>query len=321
MSQGVRACPLCGAVAARPFLDDGTPAGLDRAYHVVVCAECGLRYTRPLPTPAEIAALYPDAYYGDQRPRLLSWDTARRLLHLDVLWQRRRALLGRPPGTVLDVGCGDGDFLASLKRRGWAVQGTEFSAAACARARQRGVAVHHGDLASAALPSGAFDVVTLWHVLEHLPEPGLELGEARRLLRDDGLLVIEVPNSASPTVRLCRERWFPLDVPRHLQHFTPATLDRLLRQSGFTTVHRQDFHHLDFVLSFISFMNRSGVLGRFSGDHYFVSDFRRAGLPAKLRFLALGLLAGGVSLPYSLLATALSGHGETVTVTARKAAV
>lgn len=315
-----RSCPLCGATEAAILLDAGqrTPEG--EGYRVVSCARCDLRYTRPHPTEGELAALYRQEYYAPRKPRLLSWDALRLVLHHVVLWQRRSALLDRRPGRVLDVGCGDGNFLASLKRRGWAVHGTDFSAAACELARGKGIAVQQGPLASAGFPDDFFDVVSLWHVLEHLSEPLAELAEIRRILRDDGLLVVEVPDSASATLRLCRERWFPLDVPRHLQHFTPATLEELLRRAGFVPLHRQHFHYLDFALAFISFVDRLGLLGRLSGTQYFFTDYRRATRGGRARFLALGLPLALLSLPYSVVTTLLTGHGEQLTLTARKGA-
>lgn len=279
-----------------------------------------MRYTRPLPTAEHLNVLYTHEYYGDTAPQVLSWDSLRSLLHQITLWHRRTALLGRTSGRILDIGCGDDDFLISLKHRGWEVYGTEFSDAACARVRAKGVHVYHGDLAGANFPDRFFDVVTLWHVLEHLSEPRHDLREVWRILRDDGLLVVEVPNSNSPTFSLCKERWFPLDVPRHLQHFTSSTLVSMLEREGFAPIHRKSFHHLDFALAFISVMDRLNILGRLSGVHFFIPDFRRATLKRKALFLLLGVLVGVFSIPYSLATNLLSGNGELITVISRKLA-
>jgi ubiquinone/menaquinone biosynthesis C-methylase UbiE len=286
---------------------------------VVVCDACGLRYTRPLPTPGELATLYGEEYYVNNKPRLASADFVRVLFERSVQWQHRRALLKRRPGRVLDVGCGNGEFLATLGARGWEVYGTEFSEAGCALARSKRITVHQGTLPSARFPDRFFDVVTLWHVLEHLPEPPVELAEIGRVLRDDGLLVVEVPNSDSLTFRLCGRRWYHLDLPRHLQHFTPTTLQRLLGQAGFAPSRRQDFHHWDFTASCYSFLARLGVLNRL-GIHHFSTDYKQARPAAKAFFLALGLAVGLLCLPYSIAVTSLSRNGETVTVTARKVA-
>jgi SAM-dependent methyltransferase len=316
----VRPCPLCGALTAKVslILDKHTPEG--EPYQVVTCTECELLYTRPEPTPQELNSLYSEEFYGASRePKLLSWDSLRLVLHRLVLSHRQKALLARKPGRVLDIGCGDGDFLAHLKARGWETYGVEFSDAGCKLARAKGITVHQGELSAAHFPEGFFDVVTIWHVLEHLPAPTTELAEVQRILSDDGLLAIEVPNSGSLTFKLCRERWWPLDIPRHLQHFTPLTLQKLLQQVGFSPVYRQDFHLVDFTMAFVSFMERLGVLGRRRGDHYFVSDFRKAGLLTKMLFLATGSVVATLSLPYSLAATLCTGQSEAVTITFRKA--
>jgi SAM-dependent methyltransferase len=235
-----------------------------------------------------------------------------------LLAERRRALLGRQPGRVLDIGCGNGDFLHSLKRRGWDAHGVEFSAKAAELARSRGIDVHRGELRSAAYPASFFDVVTLWHVVEHLPDPLTELAEVRRILRDDGLLVVEVPNSDCLTRRLCGVRWRQFDVPRHLQHFTPLTLKQALTRAGFAIIHRQNLHFIDFNLVFYNFIERLGI-SRLSGVRYFSTDFKRASPKSKMLFLALGLPIAFLCLPYSVLESMVSGNGENLTVTARKA--
>jgi SAM-dependent methyltransferase len=312
----MRSCPLCGTTKARPLLTTDRTSRHGEAYVVVTCAACGLRFTRPLPDEQEIATLYPESFYGSRTPRRLSWDALRGVLHPVVLRERRAPLAGRVPGRVLDVGCGDGDFLASLRDAGWEVAGVEISPAACARARAKGIEVHQGDLMTAAFPSGRFDAVTFWHVLEHLPEPRRELREARRILRPGGVLVAEVPDADSVTFRVCRERWHGLDVPRHLQHFDRGTVRQLLLRAGFDVVRLTTFHRVDFALVFTSLVNRTGILGRPRGEHYFVGDHRAAGRGRKALFLLAALPLALLSFPWTIVAQTLMGRGESLTVTA-----
>jgi ubiquinone/menaquinone biosynthesis C-methylase UbiE len=315
-----RPCPLCAAVEASVELRPDKYNLTGAQYLVVRCQACDFLYTRPLPTVEELQALYSSEFYGEnKKASLLSWDSLRLLLHQSVLRHRRKALLNRAPGRVLDVGCGDGDFVAHLKPRGWEVHGVEFSDAGCRLARSKGVQTYQGELADAKFPDGHFDVVTIWHVMEHLPDPLAEVREVNRILRDDGLLVIEVPNIASPTFKICRERWWLLDIPRHLQHYTPASLEKLVQRAGFTPVYRQNFHLVDFALVFITLMEWLSVLGPRQGDHYFVTDFRKASLPRKLLFLLVGSVVGLLSFPFSVLSTLLTKQSETVTMTFRKA--
>jgi ubiquinone/menaquinone biosynthesis C-methylase UbiE len=286
-------------------------------YEVVQCDMCSLRYTRPLPTSDQLAALYRQDYYVANQPRLLSTDLARILFQRSILWQHHRALVGRKPGRLLDVGCGNGDLLAYLRGRGWAVVGTEFSTSARKLARGRGISVHEGELRTIAFPADSFDAVTMLHVLEHVPDPLDELAEVRRILRDGGIVVIEVPNSDSLTFRLFGQQWYPLDVPRHLQHFASETLRRSLEQAGFTIVRRQNFHHWDFMFTFYSVMGKLGILRRL-GITTFSTNFKRATVTSQLGFLSTGVLVFLASVPYCVFMTLVTGNSETITITARK---
>jgi len=137
-------------------------------------------------------------------------------------------------GRLLDVGCGTGKDLLRLQASGWAVTGVEISPYAASLARARlGCEVMVGHFDEVALEGRSFDVVRLSHVLEHLPSPRKSLEKVHRLLRPGGLLWLEVPNAASAERRWFGRQWYQWDLPRHLYHFTPATLVRLLREIGF----------------------------------------------------------------------------------------
>jgi SAM-dependent methyltransferase len=159
-------------------------------------------------------------------------------------------------------------------------------------------------------------VVTLWHVLEHVPDPLEQLAEIRRVLKPGGLLVVEVPNARSATFSLTKEKWYYLDVPRHLQHFTPSTIDAVLGQAGFTKIARRDLHLWDFTVGFYRFMEALGLRQRL-GIEFFSADFKSAPVFSKLAFLLLGSLIALLCLPFTLFTT-LAGRGEVMTVTAVK---
>ena len=133
---------------------------------------------------------------------------------------------------LLDVGCGDGRFMQALKRRGWVVAGTETDVVAAELARNRTGAVVHGS----ALPHGSgerFDLVSLLHVLEHVPDPRQTLTDLRPLLTPDGRLLLVLPNADSLESRFFKTNWYHLDLPRHFWGFTPASLVRLVETCGF----------------------------------------------------------------------------------------
>jgi 2-polyprenyl-3-methyl-5-hydroxy-6-metoxy-1,4-benzoquinol methylase len=203
----------------------------------VACASCGVVYIDPVPAAAVAAAAYDTRYYEPW-----SGPAARRARAR--LWRRRLALLeacqGR--GILLDVGCGDGGFLAAARDAGWGVEGIEFSPEGARRASARlGRPVAVGDLASGRLLRGPFDAVTLWHVLEHLQDAAAMLRAARDRLRPGGLLAVAVPNLDNLPFRcayfLARGRRPPLYEAGarepHLTHFKPATLRAALERHGF----------------------------------------------------------------------------------------
>jgi SAM-dependent methyltransferase len=137
-------------------------------------------------------------------------------------------------GRLLDIGCGTGKDLERFQQAGWRVTGVEMSPYAASLARARlGCDVMVGHFDEATIEPSQFDAVRLSHVLEHLPSPRRSLEKIHRLLRPGGLLWLEVPNAASAETRLFGRHWFQWDLPRHLYHFTPVTLTRLLWETGF----------------------------------------------------------------------------------------
>jgi SAM-dependent methyltransferase len=132
------------------------------------------------------------------------------------------------------VGSGSGAVLLELEEAGWRCHGVEISERAVAAARSAGLTrISHGDLLESQFPERYFDGVRFWHSLEHMRSPRDQLAEAHRILRPRGTLTLGVPNFSSLLARVCRDRWFDLDPPRHLWHFEIPTLLRLVREAGF----------------------------------------------------------------------------------------
>lgn len=225
---GARSCPLCGAGDARAIESD-PPSWTVR------CAGCGLAYVDPVPADEEIRAHYDDPAYYE------AWTTVQAGAR-EGLWRTRLGWLRAAgvSGSLLDVGCGEGAFLEAAGRAGFACTGTEVSAAAVRIAKGRGLDVREGTLESSAFPDASFDAVTMWHVLEHLPDPFATLREVRRILKPGGRLLLAVPNLEdrwfARIYRLARgrpERRFARSEREwHLFHFTGAALRRALEAAG-----------------------------------------------------------------------------------------
>ncbi|UCE85852.1 MAG: class I SAM-dependent methyltransferase [Deltaproteobacteria bacterium] len=220
-------CPVCDARRVRPRFEIEGLVG-----RIVVCVECGLGRLAPLPTDAEIAALYPSAYYGATGQKFEGPVEA--VVRLVGARHVRFLARGLPAGArVLDLGCGRGVLLAALADRGLEVHGVEMNADAAHGADPRAEIRIAPRLRDAEYPAAFFDEVIVWHVLEHLRDPRGTLEEIRRILRPGGRLVLAVPNFSSAQARWAGAAWFHLDVPRHLYHFPVSALRRLLGRTGY----------------------------------------------------------------------------------------
>lgn len=227
-------CPLCSGQRSTCRADFGD-------YQVLECARCGLVSTSPFPPPDTLRAMYDDGYYSGPAAARFRAGPAERAVRF-FRWRRahmvRRRMRGVRGRRVLDVGCGRGDTLAWLQRWGADVYGTQISKAAAQVARDLvgPDRVFVGELADAAYPDASFDCVTLCHVLEHMAAPLPLLREIARILRPDGFVYIEVPNAGGWAARRFRHHWLAYDVPKHLFHFSPSTLEALGRRAGLDCV-------------------------------------------------------------------------------------
>lgn len=203
-------------------------------FDIVSCPGCGLMFTNPIPVPAALGEYYKSESYishSDTRKGIIS--QAYHLVRLISLRQKQK-LVERyvSRGTVLDYGCGTGSFLKHLAANGWRTVGIEPDTGARALAGNDVFA----DLIEYKKrhQAGHFDLITLWHVLEHVFDLSKLLLELRDLLAPDGALIVAVPNLTSFDASHYGEHWAAYDVPRHLYHFSPECLTALLVRHGFS---------------------------------------------------------------------------------------
>lgn len=240
------ACPLCEEQQGRAVVrtNFNLTGATSEPFQVVECRECGFRYLNPRPEPEELAKYYAADYpayvlhgqEGECSPEQVSINRRlARIAEQRIELVERFVSVGRGPLRVLDVGCGSGSFLLALLRRGnveaWGLDIAEGALAELGRRelRLRRVA---GDLHQASLPQSYFDVITLWHSLEHDGDPVGVLRKAGELLRAGGVLLAEVPNADGAIARLCGRYWLGWDLPRHLVHFSALSLRRAAGQAG-----------------------------------------------------------------------------------------
>jgi SAM-dependent methyltransferase len=234
-------CPICEGPLHRTRVRayDRLVTG-EGPFGVSECPTCRYGVTVPQLSGEQLAPYYADSYYEDFYEH--TGGGGGPLHRLRQLLRRRGAegrwrrppfqLDGVEPGRVLEVGCGAGELLAQFAARGWETYGLDPSAAATAAAARRGARVHTGTLDDQPWERGSFRLVVFQHSLEHIPDPVAAVRMAAELLEPGGTLLVDVPNWASWQRHLFRDRWFVLDLPRHLQHFSPPALTRLGQALG-----------------------------------------------------------------------------------------
>ena len=289
---GERLCAWCGG----PL---GAPGG-GRAR----CGACGAATTDPWPSAVEL-----ERAYERYRP-----ESGRFSLIGDALLRHTRGRLATridrlsPAGPVLDVGAGDGSLLDALARRGRQAKGLERDS--------RRPDVIEGEITDL---DASWSAIVFWHALEHLPAPGAAVDHAARHLEPGGLLLIAVPNTDSLQARVFRDRWFHLDLPRHLVHLSARALENRLRALGLELTRVSHWRGGQALFGWLH-----GLVGSLPGRPNLYDAIRRP--EARSRPLSprerAGTLAAGVLLfPLAAAATALEvalRRGGTVYVEARR---
>jgi 2-polyprenyl-3-methyl-5-hydroxy-6-metoxy-1,4-benzoquinol methylase len=211
-----------------------------------------LIYVNPRPPFEELAKQYGDEYFHCAEPTFGGYedyeadredieDTFRRRLSLLRPWLTS----SRP--TLLDAGCATGLFLEVARAGGWDVEGMDISEFALARARERGFRVRQGTLPDPVMRSESYDVITLWDVIEHVPDPAAVVRECHRLLKPGGVLAMSTPDAGSLPARLLRGKWLGFrSIDEHLYFFSRASMTAMLNRAG---LHVARYHDVGKVLS------------------------------------------------------------------------
>jgi SAM-dependent methyltransferase len=249
-------CPACQSTRIQHKYDIKDHSVSGEVFPVWICLSCRFMFTQQIPDAATIGPYYRSSAYvshTDTREGLIN-----RLYHLvrNLTLQSKKKLLVRSTrkstGSLLDLGCGTGAFLKVMHDAGWQVQGLEPDDAAAKIARERsGLQVDKPEKIHG-LNAETFDAITLWHVLEHVHTLTEYLQTMHRLLKKDGVLFIAVPNHTSLDARHYQEAWAAYDVPRHLYHWSPQSMQSMLEKNGFELVEKRPMWFDAFYVSMLS---------------------------------------------------------------------
>ena len=253
-------CPACGGGAFSPFITCTDQVVRRQAFQIQRCQRCQLLFTNPRPTADRIADYYQsDAYISHDDTRSALIDTVYRTVRSYTLSQKEKLIrqLNGGVGELLDYGCGTGAFLQHCRDKVWGVTVFEPDPDARQLAQQRTQSEILKDLNN--IPEGKrFDVITLWHVLEHVPNQNETLSRLADTLQPGGSLVIAVPNPASADAQQYGRFWAAYDVPRHLYHFTPDVLKRLIETHGLKLRQQVPMRFEAYYIALLSTQHRDG---------------------------------------------------------------
>ncbi|MGF7216550.1 2-polyprenyl-3-methyl-5-hydroxy-6-metoxy-1,4-benzoquinol methylase [Spirosoma lacussanchae] len=255
----VTTCPVCGNSQFKPFLVCKDYLVSQQEFTIQQCQSCNFRLTNPRPDQLSIGAYYKSDQYvshNDQGGGLIN--SVYRFVRTITLKQKLQLITTLTGGTgkLLDIGCGTGAFLDVSQQAGWTIKGVEPDPDARAIASHKTKISIQPDLA--AIDQEQVDMITMWHVLEHVPTLNETIEQIHSRLAPNGTLLIAVPNSDSYDASYYKQYWAAYDVPRHLYHFTPDTIERLFNKHGFNLTGKRPMIFDAFYIAMLSSRYRSG---------------------------------------------------------------
>ena len=255
-------CPVCGSQDFEPFIS-GTDFFLTgEAFTIIKCHVCGFRFTNPRPEAEDLGKYYESEEYishSDSRKGLFA--SVYQLVRKYTL-SRKLALISKyqQKGEILDIGCATGQFLNYMAEHGWDATGIEPDEKTRSRAiAEYGLKVFPEEQLNI-LEKSSFDIITMWHVLEHVSELNLRMNQLKDLLKPEGTLIIAVPNCNSYDAKIYGKFWAGYDLPRHLYHFAKEDMKLLLENHGFTIVNIMPMRFDAFYVSLLSEKYKSGKM-------------------------------------------------------------
>ncbi|MCK4679401.1 MAG: class I SAM-dependent methyltransferase [Bacteroidales bacterium] len=230
----IESCIICGEDQFTHYLDCKDHFLSKQIFTIVECTGCGFRFINPRPFTGELGKYYKSESYISHSGTKKGFINKIYLLARKFTQDRKYNIVQafKSTGSILDIGCGSGELLKLFQKKGWKTVGIEPDELVRKTAINRYSLDIREEVALKKIPDGAFDVITMWHVLEHVPDLIDRVKEVKRILKKDGILIVAVPNCNSMDAKIYGEHWAAYDVPRHLSHFTKDSIAMLFRNHG-----------------------------------------------------------------------------------------
>ena len=257
-----RVCPVCGSNAVSRALEVKDYTVSKQTFEIWSCQDCTFRFTQAVPQESEIAKYYKsDAYVSHSNTKKGVINRMYHMVRKRTLQQKLqlvRKATGQMDGNLLDIGAGTGAFASVMQEAGWKVTGLEPDPDARANAL-KDFNIRLEDLSHLFdIADNQFDAITLWHVLEHVHLLHEYLDAFKRILTIDGKLIIAVPNFTSYDAKIYGKNWAAWDVPRHLWHFSPKSMELLMKKHGFKVEKMLPMKYDSYYVSMLSEGYRTG---------------------------------------------------------------
>lgn len=255
-------CPVCKSTALQHVFNVKDYTVSHQHFEILECKSCSLRFTQDVPDQQSIGAYYKSEEY------ISHTNTSKGFINQLYQKVRKRTMMQKAAiikqythlkaGRVLDIGCGIGTFLHTMKGQGWTVKGLEPDYDARKLAKE----IYGLDIQPShelfALEKKQFNAITMWHVLEHVHELHQYVAQLKELIADDGKIFIAVPNYTSKDAEVYKEFWAAYDVPRHLYHFSPQSMQQLMQLHGLKIIQHLPMWYDSFYVSMLSNKYKSG---------------------------------------------------------------
>jgi 2-polyprenyl-3-methyl-5-hydroxy-6-metoxy-1,4-benzoquinol methylase len=255
-------CPVCKSESIQAQLSAKDHTVSQKEFSIWHCNACTVRFTQDVPEQDAIGAYYAsDNYISHSDTKKGIINNLYHLVRKRTLVSKRRLVMnevGMMKGEILDIGCGTGAFLHSMKEAGWVINGLEPDAAARNKAIELYDIHPHESGELFQLKPSSYHTITMWHVLEHVHELHAYIKQIRELLTPNGKLFIAVPNYTSHDAEVYKEHWAAWDVPRHLYHFSPQSMENLLRLHGLKLAAVKPMWFDSFYVSMLSEQYKNG---------------------------------------------------------------